>query len=380
MRCVARVPSVLLLLVAGGHLSAAEYLVYIGTYTRGESKGIYVWRFDTASARLTDLGLAAEAANPSFLAVHPNGRYLYAVSEIAEFGGRKSGAVNAYAIDRSTGKLRLLNQVSSHGAGPCYVAVDASGRSVLVANYGSGSVAALPVEADGRLREASAFIEHTGSSVNPRRQREPHAHSIQPSPDNRFVLAADLGADKLFVYRFDAAKGSLEPHNPAFAALAPGSGPRHFAFHPSGRFVYVINELASTITAFRWDARSGRLEELHTVPTLPEGFAGENTTAEVRVHPNGRFLYGSNRGHDSIAVFAVDPKTGLLSARGQVPSGGKTPRNFNLDPSGRYLFAANQNSNNVVLFRVDPKTGQPAPAGRELKVPTPVCVRFVGLE
>lgn len=362
----------------GGPLSA-EYLVYIGTYTRGESKGIYAWRFEPSTGRLAELGLAAEAMNPSFLAVHPNGRYLYAVSEVAEFAGQKSGAVNAYQIDRHTGKLTLLNQVSSRGTGPCYVSFDVSGRYLLVANYGSGSVAALPVAPDGRLREASGFVQHTGSSINPRRQREPHAHSIQPSPDNRFVLAADLGVDKLFVYRFHPVKGSLEPHDPPFAALAPGSGPRHFTFHPSGRYVYVINELASTVTAFRWEAGSGRLRELHTVPTLPEGFAGENTTAEIRVHPNGRFLYASNRGHDSIAVFAVDPKTGLLFARGQTPSGGKTPRNFSLDPSGRYLFAANQNSNNVVIFRVDPQAGNLIPAGRQLKVPVPVCVRFVPL-
>ncbi len=366
------------LLLHGGPLSA-EYLVYIGTYTRGESKGIYAWRFDPATGRLAELGLAAEAVNPSFLAVHPNGRYLYAVSEVAEFAGGKSGAVNAYQIDRQTGKLALLNQVSSRGTGPCYVAFDATGRCLLVANYGSGSVAALPVAPDGRLREASAVVQHTGSSVNPRRQREPHAHSIQASPDNRFVLAADLGVDKLLVYRFDPAGGSLEPHDPPFAALPPGSGPRHFAFHPSGRYVYVINELASTITAFRWEAKSGRLRELHSVSTLPEGFAGENTTAEIRVHPNGRFLYGSNRGYDSIAVFAVDPKTGLLFAGGQTPSGGRTPRNFNLDPSGRYLFAANQNSNNVVIFRVDPDAGHLIPTGRQLKVPAPVCVRFARL-
>ncbi|MDW8355887.1 MAG: lactonase family protein [Bryobacterales bacterium] len=379
MKYSRRVWWLLLVLLQGGRLSAAEYLVYIGTYTRGESKGIYAWRFDATSGRLTELGLAAEATNPSFLAVHPSARYLYAVSEIAEFSGQKSGAVNAYAIDRKTGRLALLNQVSSGGLGPCYVSVDATGRCVLVANYGGGSVAAFPVGTDGRLRDASALRQHTGASVHPRRQRQPHPHSIQPSPDNRFALAADLGVDKLFVYRFHALKGSLEPHDPPAMDLAPGSGPRHFAFHPSGRFVYVINELASTVTAFRWEATSGRLRELHTVSTLPEGFAGENTTAEIRVHPNGKFLYGSNRGHDSIAVFAVDPKTGLLSARGHVPTGGKTPRNFNLDPSGRYLWAANQNSNNVTVFRVDPATGGLTPTGQRLNVPSPVCVRFVRL-
>ena len=356
-----------------------EYFVYIGTYTGEKSKGIYAYRFQAATGEMTSVGLVAETANPSFLAVHPNRRFLYAVSEIANYEGQKSGAVSAFAIDPKNGKLTFLNKVASRGGGPCYVVVDKTGKSLLVANYGGGSVAALPVKEDGRLGEASAFVQHTGSGVNPKRQQGPHAHSINVSSDNRFAVAADLGLDQLLVYRFDPVKGSLAAHDPAFAKVNPGAGPRHFTFHPSGRFAYVINEMQSTVTAFAYDAAGGVLSELQTISTLPQDFAGNNSTAEVQVHPTGKFLYGSNRGHDSIAVFAIDPDKGTLTAAEHVPTQGKTPRNFGIDPTGSYLFAANQNSHNIVGFRIDAKTGRLTPTGQVVEVGSPVCVKFVAV-
>jgi len=359
---------------------AGEYLVYVGTYTRGASKGIYAYRFNAATGEIAELGLAAETPNPSFLALHPNGKFVYAVSEVAETDGKKGGAVSAFAIDRATGRLNFLNRVSSGGAGPCHVNVDKSGRALLVANYGGGSVGALPIRADGRLGEAGAVIQHAGSSVNPKRQQAPHAHSVNLSPDNRFVIAADLGLDKLMVYRLDAATAALTPHVPPHAALKPGAGPRHFTFHPNGRYAYAINELHSTVSVFRYDAQRGAFDEAQTVTTLPEGFSGESYTAEVLVHPNGRFLYGSNRGHDSIAVFAIDQTNGTLSPVEHRPTEGKWPRNFNLDPAGAFLFAANQNSDSVVVFRVDQKTGRLTPTGQKLEVGSPVCVKFVAVK
>jgi 6-phosphogluconolactonase len=367
----------LLLAPLGRGAEQGRFLVYIGTFTGGESKGIYAWRFDAGSGAATPLGLVAEIANPAFLAIHPNQRCLYAASEIASYGGKREGAVGAFAIDAATGKLTLLNQVSSRGAGPCFVAVDQSGRNLLVANYTGGSVAVCPIRSDGRLGEVSAFVQHTGSSVNPSRQREPHAHSINVSPDNRFAIVADLGLDKLLVYRFDAAKGALAPNDPPFAAVKPGSGPRHFSFHPGGKFAYAINELASTVTAFSYDAARGALSELQTVSTLPKDFTGNSTTAEVQVDAAGKFLYGSNRGHDSIAVFTIDPSKGTLTPVEYVPTQGKTPRNFRIDPTGSYLFAANQDSGRVAIFRIDAKTGRLTPTGQVLAVASPVCVKFV---
>ena len=362
------------------HARYARYLVYVGTYTTIKSKGIYAYRFEADSGRLTSLGLAAESVNPSFLAVDPSRRFLYAVNEISDYAGGRSGGVSAFAIDRATGKLTFLNEVSSRGREPCHVSLDKTGKFVMAANYGGGSVAVFPVLADGRLSEASAFVQHHGSSVNPERQEGPHAHSIAPSPDNRFVLAADLGLDRLLVYHFDPAQGSLKPNDPPFATVKPGAGPRHFAFHPSDRFVYTINEMGSTITAFSYDAMRGSLRELETVSTLPKDFAGASDTAEIEVHPSGKFLYGSNRGHDSIAVFAIDDKKGTLTPVEHVPTEGKTPRSFAIDPAGSYLLVANQDSDNLVVFRIEARTGRLTPSGKVSDVPSPVCVTFVALE
>jgi 6-phosphogluconolactonase len=356
-----------------------DYFVYIGTYTREDSKGIYAYRFHPADGKLTPIGLAAETTNPSFLAIHPSGRFVYSVSEVDSSGGENAGAVSAFRIDPQSGKLTLLNTVSSKGAGPCHVLVDKTGKNLLVANYSSGSVASLPLKSDGSLSEASAFIQHKGSSVDPQRQQGPHAHSVNLSADNRFMIATDLGLDQALVYRFDAAKGLLTPNDPPFAKLNPGAGPRHFAFHPKGNYAYVINEIQSSVTAFHYDRARGAFHELQTVSTLPKDFSGRNSTAEVEVDRNGKFLYGSNRGQDTIAVFAIDSRKGTLTPVENTPTQGKTPRNFAIDPTGRYLFAANQGSGSVVLFRIDQKTGHLTPAGQKLDVPLPVCVTFVAV-
>ncbi len=358
--------------------ATAEYLVYIGTNTRTRSRGIYAYRFSADTGKIASLGLAAETPYPSWLALHPSQPYLYAVNENEFTPERgKPSYASAFAIDRASGRLTLLNRASAVGQGPCHASVDSTGRHLMLANYGSGSVAVLPIQPGGRLGEATAFIQHQGSSVHPR-QAGPHAHCVAPSPDNRFVLAADLGLDQVLVYRFDAGRGALAPNDPPFARVAPGSGARHFAFHPNRRLVYVVNELSNTVTVFDYDTAAGKLTELQTVPTLPAAFTGRSTSAEVAVDAAGRFLYTSNRGHDSIAIFAIDARRGTLTPAGHVPTQGKTPRNFALDPTGRYLFAANQDSHNIVLFRVDAKTGALEPTGTVLDdAPEPTMVLFV---
>lgn len=350
--------------------SGDNLLAYIGTYTRQSSKGIYAFRFDAASGKLTPLGLAAEIQNPSFVAIHPNQRFLYAVGET------NGGSVTSYSIDRQSGKLTKLNTVSAKGGGPCHVNLDSTGSSLAIANYGTGSVTMYPVQPDGSLGEASAFDQHEGSSVNPQRQKGPHAHSVDFSPDNRFLMSSDLGLDKVLIYRFDPKQSKITANDPPFARVKPGSGPRHFAFHPSAKFAYVINEIASTVTAFSYDAQRGALTELQTLSTLPQGFDGDNSTAEIEMHPSGKFLYGSNRGHNSIAVFAIDPQKGTLTLVENVSTQGGVPRNFALDPSGRYLFAANQDTDNIVLFRINGETGKLTPTGVSVEVDAPVCIRF----
>ena len=375
----------LLLVWWPAHLWAAahtpsEYLIYFGTYTGKQSKGIYTCRFHPHSGKLTPVKLAAETSNPSFLAADPEGRYLFAVNEDHDYQGAKSGSVSSFGIDKGSGELTALNTVASRGTDPCHVAVAADGKHVLIANYSSGSVAVLPVNPEGKLGEACDVVQHSGSSAHPERQRGPHAHEVVLTPDNRRAIVADLGLDKLMVYDFDTAKGSLTAHEPPFARLKSGSGPRHFAFHPNLRFAYAIDELASTVTAFSWSGTLGTLQELQTISTLPSDFKGANLTAEIAVHPSGRYLYASNRGHDSIAVFAIDPAKGTLTFVERVATLGKEPRNFALDPTGGYLFAANQKSDDVVIFRVNPENGRLTPSGNRLAVPSPVCVTFVAAE
>jgi 6-phosphogluconolactonase len=359
--------------------SGGQYLTYVGTYTtKQSSKGIYAYRFDATTGRLTSIGLGAESADPSFVAVHPNGKYLYAVNEISDFNGMKSGAVSAFAIDADSGALKLLNQVSTHGAGPCYVSLDKTGTFVLVANYDGGSVATFRVQDDGSLSLVKGFVQHSGSSVDKTRQEGPHAHWIGVSPDNRFALAADLGLDDVLVYQFDSYKGSLTPNNAPYGEVKPGSGPRHVAFHPNGKVVYVLNEMGSTVTAFTWSAQKGLLSAFQTIPTVGKDYSGVKEAAELVVHPNGNFLYASNRGSaDSITIFTIDAAKGTLKLAGEVPTKGATPRNFAIDPTGAFLLVANQNSGSIFVFRIDPATGGLTPVGQETQVPAPVCIAFV---
>jgi 6-phosphogluconolactonase len=348
--------------------------VYVGTYTDGGSRGIYRFELDLSSGAASEPVLAGESENPSFLAVHPNGRVLYAVNEVASFGGARTGAVSAFAIDPANGRLTRLDQQPSGGADPCYLAVDRAGRNVLVANYTAGTVAVLPLAADGRLRPASTVHQQAGTGPNRARQEGPHAHEIVLDASEAFAFAVDLGADRIFVYRYGVASGTLEPNDPNATVLEPGSGPRHLAWHPSGNIAYVINELGSTVTAFRYDAGRGTLDGFQTVTTLPAGFSGANKAAEVGVSPDGRFLYASNRGDDSLAVFSIDAASGTLAASGRVPTGGRAPRHFVIDASGRLLLVANEASDSITFFRLDPATGRPSPVGRPLAVSKPVCV------
>ncbi|MEN6574962.1 MAG: lactonase family protein [Phycisphaerales bacterium] len=353
---------------------AQSVRVYIGTYTGpgDSSKGIYRSTLDLQTGELSDPILVAQARNPSFIEVHPSGKSLYAVSEAGE-----SGRVLAYAIDPDTGDLKLLNERPSGGAGPCHVNVDHAGRHVLVANYNSGSASVIPIRPDGGLGEPTGFVQHEGSSVNPGRQKGPHAHSINPSPDDRFVFVADLGLDKVMIYKLDGQTGKIAANDPPFAQVKAGAGPRHFAFHPNGAYAYVINELDSTITAFAYKPAAGSLNEIQTVPTLPSGFSGSSWSAEVRVHPTGKFLYGSNRGHDSIAVYRINPTKGTLTFVEHETAGIKVPRNFNIDSTGRFCLVANQDGDSIVVFRIDPETGSLDPTGHKIAVSKPVCIRFL---
>ena len=367
---------------AGPPKPHGQYLFYVGTYTEegSKSKGIYAFRYDAGTGQITALGMAAETTNPSFVALHPNGRFLYAVNEVGNYKGPNSGGVSAFSIDHATGKLTFLNEVASRGADPCYITVDKTGNYVLVANYTGGSVAVFPVSPDGKLSEASAFVQHTGKGSDPKRQEGPHAHSIDLSPDNHFAMVDDLGLDELLVYKFDSAKGSLTPNDPPFAKLDPGAGPRHFALRPDGKFAYVVAEMGHTVTVFSNDAGSGKLKPIQTITTLPKDFTGRNDDAEIQVHPSGKFVYASNRGDDSIAIYAIDKTKGTLTQVGIVHTGGKEPRSFEIDPAGTLLFAANQKSDNIVVFQIDTKTGLLAPTGKVLEVGSPVCVKFLAVE
>ena len=367
-----------LLFAALGEGLAVEYLVYVGTYTGSGSEGIYAYRFDPADGVATSIGLVAATENPSFITADPSGRFVYAVNELDTFDNEPTGAVSVFAIDhRASGRLKLLQQVSSLGGAPAHVSLDKSAHYLMVANYNGGNWAVFPIAHDGRLARHSAFVQDVGSSVDPERQAGPHAHSIQVTNDNRFVVTADLGLDKLLVYRFDANTGSLTPASPGYVAVEPGAGPRHVAFAPSGTFAYVVNEMASSVTVFAYKQRSGTLHGIQTVSALPMKFSGKNKAAELAVDARGRFLYVSNRGHDSIAVFSIDPDNGKLTPLEWVASGGRTPRAFVIDPTGNWLFAANQDSNNIELFRIDRSSGRLSPASRSLEVVSPVCVHII---
>ena len=352
---------------------AQDFLVYIGTYTSGESEGIYLYRLNTANGELTYLSKTTGIENPSFLAIHPGGKYLYSVSQVRSH----SGEIFAYQIARKTGELTFLNKQSSEGAGPCHVLVDHSGKWVLAANYTGGTVSMLPIMEDGSLGPVTDVKKHHGSSVNPDRQKEPHPHSIWVSPDNRFAFVPDLGMDKIMIYKLDLVNGKLLPNDPAFFKAAPGSGPRHFTFHPSGKFAFVISELASTITSMKYDSTSGALTKIETVSTLPAGWTGESYCADIHTSPDGKFVYGSNRGHNSIAVFSFNEKSEKLSLIECESVQGNWPRNFAIDPSGTFLLAANERSNNIVTFRIDKNSGKLTPTGHQAKVSMPVCLKLI---
>lgn len=361
---------------AGRPAASHSYLAFVGTYTnKTDSKGIYAYEFDAETGKLTAKGLAVETPDPSFVAVHPNGKFVYAVNESG-----KESAVSAFALDAQSGKLTLLNQLPALGEDPCYLSFDKTGKYLFVANYSSGSIAVFPILADGRLGEHTAAFRRQGSGTNKKRQEGPHAHWIEASPDNKFVLVADLGLDAILSYRFDAAAGTLTPNDPSiFAMFAPGAGVRHGAFSNDGKFFYVVSELNSTVTALAYSHENGNynLKKLQVVSTLPEGFRGRNDAAEIALHPSGRWLYTSNRGHDTIAVFGVDPYNGMLHHAGEFSTGGKEPRHFAIDPTGRFLLAENQLSNSIVVFGIDPATGALTQVSRTDGVPSPVCLAFL---
>lgn len=349
--------------------------LYVGTYTTsGKSDGIYLYEMDPVTGALTRRN-SFKSVNPSFLTIDRSKRYLYAVNEVAEYAGKPSGGVSAFVIDRTTGNLRLLNEQATHGADPCHLTIDRRGKTLLVANYTGGSITALPVRSDGTLGMASGVKQHEGSGVK-EQQKGPHAHCIILDRSERYAIAADLGIDKVMIYRFDPTSGKLTPGKQASAELKAGAGPRHLTLHPNGRYLYVINELDSTMTVFKYNAPSGTLSEVETVSTLPSDFSGVSYCADVHGSRSGRFLYGSNRGHNSIVVFEIDQRTGKLKQLEHVSTEGNWPRNFVIDPSGRFLLVANQRSDNVVTFAIDPQSGHLKPTGQVAEIPVPVCLKF----
>lgn len=362
-------------------IAGDNFLVYYGCYTnaKSESKGIYVSHFNSKTGTLTDAKLAVETGNPSFLAIHPSKKYLYAVGEMAGVE-KKAGGVSAFGISLPDGMLTKINTVSTVGVGPCHVSLDKTGEMAFIANYGSGSVASYKIGADGSLGDAATFVQHEGHGADPKRQAGPHAHSVNTSPDNRFAFACDLGLDKVLIYKIDPTTGTMTDHG--FATLPPGSGPRHLAFHPSGKYVFVNNEMLMTVTSFAYDAEAGSLKEIETVSTLPESDRGKAgfSTAETVAHPNGKFVYVSNRTHDTIAVFSCDQATGKLTMIQNAYAQGQIPRNFSLDPSGKWMIVAHQNSNTAVVFKVDQDTGKLSFNGRRLDIGGCVCVRFLALD
>lgn len=365
------------LVARGVEAQANRYIVYFGT--KGpKARGVYACRFEPSEKRFGPVSLVAELEAATWLTTHPGNGVLYAVSEMGN-DGKTDGEILSFAIEPATGSLKPLNRISSGGGGPTHLAVDRAGKAIAVANYGGASVGVFRLNADGSLGSRTALAHHTGSSVHRVRQASPHPHAVVPSLDERFLFVPDRGTDRVYSYRFDAAKGALGPNDPPSVRLPPGSGPRHMAFHPGGRLAYLVDEMTSRITAFSHDLAQGRLTEVQTISTLPEGFAGENTVAEVVVDDAGRFLYASNRGEDSIVVFSIDPASGTLAPVQRVPARGKRPRSFNIDPSGRLLLVANQDSDSVPVFDVDAATGKLSPLGTSLAVPAPACIVFVAV-
>lgn len=366
-----------------------ELFVYVGTYTEkirfgtgqifeGKGEGIHIYKMDPATGSWRPYRTAKGIMNPSYLAFHPNRRFLYAVNELKGYEGAATGSLSSFAIDPQSGELYFINKVPTHGTDPCHVTVDQTGRHALVANFASGSVSVLPIREDGSLTDASGVIQHDGSSADPVRQSGPHAHSVTLDASNRFAYIPDLGLDKLMIYSFDSNRGKLKPHAQPWFETKPGAGPRHFMFHPNNNFAYLINELDSTIVSLGYDRETGTVEEIQTVPALPESFGGQSTCADIHVDPSGRFLFGSNRGHDSIVIYTIDGRTGKLTYVGHESTQGRAPRNFVIDPTGKFLFAANQDTDNVVHFSIDQQSGRLTPSGQITSAPTPVCLKILG--
>lgn len=368
-RCLA-----LALFLCCANAFAGEYLVYFGTYTGPKSQGIYVSKFDAATGVLAQPELAAAIRNPSFLALAPDEKHLYAAGELTS-----GGAVTGFSINRETGRLTKINQENSGGSGPCHLSLDATGKCVLVANYGSGSIASLPIKADGTLGAPASVIQHTGSSVNADRQAGPHAHFICPSPDNRFVLVCDLGLDKVLAYKLNSGNATLAPADPPFVKIAPGSGPRHLVFSADRKFVYVISEMGGSITTLSYDLKTAAMKTLPPISTLPATFTGNNTSAEIAIHPSGKFLYVSNRGHDSLALFNVDRASGKLTLVEHQTAELHMPRHFAIDPTGHWLIAENQSTDSVVVFAIDPKSGRLKSTAQKISIGSPVCSVFLPL-
>lgn len=356
--------------------TGSHVTVYVGTYTDDRTEGLHIFQLDTSSGELEAVSKVPDVHNPFFLAADAGARFLYAACAVEEFEGRPGGCIKAFSIDPGSGALTLLNEEHAGGDLPCYLSVDRSGRCLLSGNYGSGSLSTLPIDESGHLEPVSQVVLHEGSSVDAGRQEAPHVHSVVLSPDHRFAFAADLGTDKVMAYGLDASSGTIEPTAQGFVSTRAGAGPRHISFHPDGSRAYVINELDSTIAVFDYEAEAGSLAERQTLSALPDDYVGENFCADIRVHPSGRFLYGSNRGHDSIAVMSIDGATGELSPLGHEPSRGAWPWNLEFDPAGRYLLAANQRGNAVSCFRIDPDTGALEPVGSPVEVPGAVCVEI----
>jgi 6-phosphogluconolactonase len=365
-----------------------DTLVFIGTYTEpirfgtgqvleGKGEGIYAYRLDPSSGAMELSAVNTGITNPSYLAFDPSRRFLYAVNELKTYEGRPTGTISAFAVDSTTGKLAFINKQLTHGTDPCHVVLDGKGKHAFVANFMSGSICVLPVRGDGGLEPASDFVQHVGSGIDPNRQKGPHAHSVTLDAANRYAFVPDLGFDKLMVYRFDGKRGLIEPNRAAWIKMKPGAGPRHVAMHPAGRFAYLVNELDSTIAALAYDGRTGAFGYIDCVPTLPNDFSGASTCADIQVSPSGRFVYASNRGHDSIVVYRVEGRTGRLSYVEHQSTGGKTPRSFGIDASGAFLLAANQDSDTVASYRIDARSGRLQPTGHVMHVPTPVCVKFM---
>jgi 6-phosphogluconolactonase len=352
-------------------------ILYVGTYTDAKTKGVYAYRFDNKTGNMAPLGLMAETPSPTFLALHPNGKFLYAVNEVNTYQGKKAGSVTGYSIDRATGKLTMINQVSSMGPGPCHLIVDATGRMLMVANYAGGSFASYPIAADGKLGEAATFIQLQGSGPDKSRQAEPHGHSVNLPKSGRLMLGADLGNDKVMIYKIDPANATMTANDPPFAMVKPGSGPRHLAIAPDQKHVYVLSEMASSVTTFEFNATTGAMKDIDVVSALPADFKGQSTAAEIQIDARGEHLYTSNRGHDSIAVFDIDKKTARPTLIQNIGSGGVMPRGFVLDPSGNFVVVGNQRTNNIATFRIDKATGKLSAAGEKVELGSPVTFVFL---